>query len=148
MQIFGIAKGFHFLAKRDLPELSGMELNYLRAVLLYCQYWEDKLVCRTFGMSRASLYRQVKRFDPPNPSSIKERSRRPRRQPHWPHAPAIVMQGFQKQVSAVAEGQAHLLVTKGGLYDIGSTVGGILSYRKKRGQIMEPRSRVSGRGGY
>jgi len=35
MKVFSIAKGFHFLSKRDFPELTEKELNRLRAVVLY-----------------------------------------------------------------------------------------------------------------
>ncbi len=64
MKIFSIAKGFHRLGKNILPELSDKELNRLRALNLFNETSDTGLVCRTFGISRATLYRWLKRFNP------------------------------------------------------------------------------------
>ncbi len=79
MGVFSIAKGFHYVAKRACPDLSQKELGRLRATRLWRQTKEVKLVCETFGISRATLYRWIHRFDPKDLTSLKERSRRPRR---------------------------------------------------------------------
>jgi hypothetical protein len=58
---------FHYLAKRDFPELSNKELDRLRAIRLNRQTADEQLVCGTFGISRATLYPWIKRYDPRNP---------------------------------------------------------------------------------
>jgi putative transposase len=141
METFSIAKGFHFLAKRDFPELTDKELNRLRAVVLYRGIGDEELVCRTFGMSRASLYRWVKRFDPRDPSSIKERSRRPgrMRKADWPHDLVIAVRDFRRRYPRWGKDKLIVLVRQAGFRTSESTVGRILSYLKRRGEIVEPR---------
>lgn len=148
MKVFSIAKGFHFLSKRDFPELSDRELTRLRAVVLYRRTGDEKLVCRTFGMSRASLYRWVKRFDPRDPSSMKERSRRPRRlrKAGWTHELMIAVRDFRRMYPRWGKDKLIVLVQEAGFSTSESTVGRILTYLKKRGEIREPvRKAISAR---
>lgn len=85
MRIFSVAKGFHRLTKHAIPNLSSNELDRLRALILWKETRDLNLVCRTFGFSRAAMYRLNKRFDPKDLTSIKDRSRRPKklRLPLW-----------------------------------------------------------------
>ena len=85
MEVFSIAKGFYRLSKNAPPELSQKELDRLRAIAIYREAKDVKLVCDTFGISRATLYRWLKEFDPKDLTSLKEQSRRPRRvrKPLW-----------------------------------------------------------------
>lgn len=85
MEVFSIAKGFYKLSKDSPPELSRKELDRLRAITLWKETKDVKLVCETFGISRATFYRWLGQFDPKDLSSLKERSRSPvrRRRPEW-----------------------------------------------------------------
>ena len=85
MEVFTIGKGFYKLSKDAPSELSQKELDCLRAITIWNETRDAKLVCETFGISRATLYRWLGRFDPRDLSSLKEQSRRPlhRRKPQW-----------------------------------------------------------------
>ncbi|MDH4232055.1 MAG: helix-turn-helix domain-containing protein, partial [Nitrospirota bacterium] len=87
MKVFSMAKGFHCLSKRDWPELTEKELNKLRAVLLLRQTRQPLMVCNLFGISKATLYRWHDSVDLKDLSTLKDRSRRPKRlrKPNWTH---------------------------------------------------------------
>lgn len=144
MRVFSIAKGFHYLAKRAFPDLSQEELDRLRAIRLWRQTKDAKLVCETFGISRATLYRWIKRFDPRDLTSLKERSRRPRRlrRPTWSHELIMEVRALRRQYPRWGkEKLSALLVPLGRDVSI-STVGRILKYLKRRGDLVEPRRRA------
>ena len=85
MRVFGIEGGFGRLWKNAPEELTARELDKLRAVSLFGEIHNARVVCKTFGMGRATLYRWLKRFDPKDLTSLREESRRPRRvrKPLW-----------------------------------------------------------------
>lgn len=65
MKVFSIAQGFHKVWKDSVEnDLSEKERNRLRAITLWQASRGVGLVCDTFGMSRATLYRWVRRYDP------------------------------------------------------------------------------------
>jgi transposase len=70
MEVFSIAKGFYRLSKNAPHELTQKEFDRLRALTIYKETRDVKLVCQTFGISRATLYRWLKRFDPKDLISI------------------------------------------------------------------------------
>lgn len=71
MEVFSIAKGFYRLSKNAPSELSLKELDRLRAIMICREAKDVKLVCDTFGMNRATLYRWLKRFDPKDLTSLR-----------------------------------------------------------------------------
>lgn len=144
MRVFSIAKGFHYLAKRAYPELSQKELDRLRAIRLWRQTKDAKLVCETFGISRATLYRWIQRFDPKDLSSLKERSRRPRRlrKPTWSHDLIMEAKALRRQYPRWGKEKLTALLGARGRDASVSTMGRILKYLKKRGDIVEPRRRA------
>src|SRR5512136_3475749 len=79
MKAFSITKGRYRRSKNAPPELSQKEFDRLRALTIYEETKDVKLVCQTFGISRATLYRWLGRFDPKDLTSLKEQSRRLRR---------------------------------------------------------------------
>ncbi len=85
MRVFGIEGEVGRLWKNAPPELTPKELDKLRAITLFKEIGKDRVVCQTFGIGRATLYRWLRRFDPRDLSSLKEESRRPRRvrKPLW-----------------------------------------------------------------
>jgi len=72
MEVFSIAKGFYRLSKHAPPELNQKKFDRLRALTNYGETKDVQLVCQTFGISRATLYRWLKRFDPKDLGSLKE----------------------------------------------------------------------------
>ena len=70
MSFFSIAKGFHKLSSHPPPELTHKELDRLRAITIYNKTRDVSLVCKAYGISRATLYRWLKRYDPKNLNSL------------------------------------------------------------------------------
>jgi putative transposase len=144
MKVFSIAKGFHRLSKNAPPELSQKEFDRLRALTVYKETRDVKLVCQTFGISRATLYRWLRRFDPRDLISLREQSRRPRRvrRPLWSRELVRAVKELREEyprwgkdkIVVLVRGQAHEAST--------STVGRILRYLKQRGELKEPRRRT------
>ncbi len=64
MQIYGLPKEFFRLSKANFPDLNHKETDRVRAIAIYQGSRDVGLVCRTFGVSRATLYRWLKRFKP------------------------------------------------------------------------------------
>ena len=75
MKVFSNAKGFYRLSKNAPLELLQKEFDRLRALTIYGETGDVKLVCQAFVISRATLYRWLKRFDPKGLTSLKEESR-------------------------------------------------------------------------
>ena len=55
MRVFIIGKGFYRLSKHAPPELSQKEFDRLRALTIYGETEDVRLVCQSFGISRATL---------------------------------------------------------------------------------------------
>jgi hypothetical protein len=104
MKVFSIAKGFYYVRKHTPVGLPPKEIDRQRAVSLLGETGDVPLACRTFGMSRAALYRRTKRFDP-NLNSLKDSSRRPHslRKPLWCHALVAVRDLRRKYIHGGAK---------------------------------------------
>jgi len=146
MRIFSIAKGFHYLSKRDWPEITEKERNKLRAVLLLRQTKQPMMVCQLFGISKATLYRWHGSVDLKDPSTLKEKSRRPKkvRKPCWTHKQVLAVRDLRTQYPRWGKDKLALLLLPQGINLSVSTVGRILSYLKRRGELREsPRRTIS-----
>src|SRR5512143_3066329 len=99
MRVFSIAKGFYQLSKHVPPELTQKEFDRLRALTIYGETADVRLVCQSFGISRATLYRWLKRFDRKDLISLKEESRRPRRvrRPLWSRDLGQAVKGLREE---------------------------------------------------
>lgn len=69
MRVFGLTWQF----QHRFPDvtLSVKEQERLRVMTLWQETRDAGLVCRTFGISRATLYRWHGRFDPHDPRSVR-----------------------------------------------------------------------------
>lgn len=146
MQVFSIAKGFHYLSKREWPELTEKERNKLRAVLLLRQTKQPLMVCQLFGISKATLYRWHAGIDLKDPSTLKEKSRRPKkvRKPLWTHKQVLAVRDLRAQYPRWGKDKLALLLLPQGINLSASSVGRILSYLKRRGELREsPRRTIS-----
>ena len=143
MEVFSIAKGFYRLSKNAPPELSQREFDRLRALTIYQETRDVKLVRETFGMSRATLYRWLKRFDPKDLTSLKELSRRPRRvrKPLWSRQLVRAVRELREEYPRWGKDKIVVLVRDQGHEVSTSTVGRILGYLKQRGELKEPKRR-------
>jgi putative transposase len=140
MQVFSVAKGFHKVSTYARCELSGKELDRLRALRLWQETKDTGLVCETFGMSRATLYRWLKRFDPHDLTSLRDKSRRPRRvrQPVWSSELVRAVKQVREQYPRWGKDKLVVLLRGQGYMTSASTVGRVLRYLKKRGVLVEP----------
>ncbi len=146
MEVFSIAKGFYRLSKNAPPELCQKEFDRLRALRIYDETKDVRLVCQTFGISRATLYRWLGRFDPKDLTSLKEQSRRPRRvrKPLWSRELIAAVKALREEYSRWGTDKLVVLLRERGYESSTSTVGRILKYLKRRGELKEPmRKKIS-----
>ena len=99
MHVFGLDWQFNALAQYPPAELSIKARDRLRARGLWQETQDGALVSRTFGVSRATLYRWRQRVDPRDPTSLREHSRRPKRlrTPQWPGTFVRAVERLQAQ---------------------------------------------------
>ena len=144
MEVFSIAKGFYRLSKQAPSELSQKEFDRLRVLRIYGETRDVEVVCQTFGISRATLYRWLKRFDPKDLTSLKEESRRPRRvrRPLWSQGLVRAVKELREQYPRWGKDKLAILVGDQGHKVSVSTVGRILNHLKQRGELKEPKRRA------
>jgi len=144
MEVFSIAKGFYRLSKDAPPELNQKEFDRLRALTIYRETQDVKLVCQTFGISRATLYRWLERFDPRDLISLREQSRRPRRvrKPLWSRELVRAVKELREAYPRWGKDKLVVLIRGQGYEVSTSTVGRILRHLKQRGELKEPKKRV------
>jgi putative transposase len=146
MEVFSVAKGFYRLSKHAPPDFNQKEFDRLRALTIYKETEDVKLVCQTFGISRATLYRWLRRFDPKDLSSLRELSRRPRRvrKPLWSRELVAAVKALRGEYSRWGKDKLVVLLRERGHESSTSTVGRILRHLKQRGELKEPlRKRIS-----
>lgn len=144
MKVFSIGKGFYRFSKHAPPELSQKEFDRLRALSLYRETGDVGLVGQTFGMSRATLYRWLKRFDPQDLNSLKDESRRPWRirKPLWSRELVQSVKTLRNEYPRWGKDKLAVLVRDQGHEASVSTVGRIVKHLKQRGELREPRRRA------
>ena len=141
MSFFSIAKGFHKLSSHPPPELTQKELDRLRAITIYKKTKDVSLVCKTYGISRATLYRWLRRYDPKDLNTLRNKSRRPKRlrKPKWSYELIIAVKGLRQLYPRWGKEKLVVLVGKEGFKTSASTVGRIIGYLKHRGDVVEPK---------
>jgi len=142
MKMFWTWNGFGKVSAKAPPELSQKEIDRLRAVELFRKTGDVKLVCSLFGMSRPTLYRWIKRFDPQDLRSLKEKSRKPNhvRTPKWPSQLVIAVRELREEWAGCGKDKlVPLLRDEKGMSASASTVGRIISHLKKKGELIEPK---------
>ncbi len=144
MRVFGIEREFGRLSKNLPQELTAKELDRLRALTLFGEIRNVRVVCQTFGIGRATLYRWLKRFDPKDLSSLREESRRPRRvrKPLWSWKLVQAVKALREEYPRWGKDKLAVLVREEGQEVSVSTIGRILSHLKRRGELKEPRRRT------
>ncbi|MCH7641282.1 transposase [Patescibacteria group bacterium] len=140
MSFFSIAKGFHKLTSHPPPNLTQKEQDRLRAITIYEKTKDVSLVCRTYGISRATLYRWLRRYDPKDLNSLRNKSRRPRRlrKPMWTYEHIRRVRELREQYPRWGKEKLCVLLQDRGIESSASTVGRIIGYLKRRGKLVEP----------
>ena len=143
MSFFSIAKGFQKLTSHPPPELTQKEQDRLRAITIYEKTKDVSLVCRTYGISRATLYRWLRRSDPNDLNTLRNKSRRPRhlRKPMWTYDFIQKVKELRGQYPRWGKEKLCVLLQERGIESSASTVGRIIGYLKRRGELVEPQRR-------
>lgn len=144
MRVFGIEGEFGRLWRNAPEELTAKELDKLRAISLFREIRNAQVVCETFGIGRATLYRWLKRFDPKDLRSLREESRRPGRvrQPLWSRELVEAVKALREHYPRWGKDKLAVLVRGQGHEVSVSTVGRIVNHLKRRGELREPRRRA------
>lgn len=123
---------------------SGVELSReARARLAWMDFYRTHhnaaLTCRRFGISRQTFYRWWRRFEPPDLSTLEDRSHRPhrRRQPTWTAELAERVQALRQQYPRWGKDKLAVLLAREGRRVSVSMVGRILTRLKQRGVLRE-----------
>ncbi len=141
MRYFGLNRQFKWAARQGDVELTTRERDRLRALRLWEETKDVQLVCRTFGMSRATLYRWRERFLPKDLSSLKDRSRRPKhlRRANWSRKLIEDIRELRERFPRWGRDKLAILLRAKGHPTSSSTVGRILSHLRGRGELREPK---------
>ncbi len=128
------------LCRYEAVELSARERDRLRALMLWQETGDVELVGKTFGLSRATLYRWRRRFDPHDLSSLKDLSRRPGRlrRPRWSPELVAGVRRLRERYPRWGKDKLVVLLSREGIKASASTVGRILAHLKGRGLLREP----------
>lgn len=144
MRVFGLEWQFDAVAKHLPLDLSPKARDRLRALHLWKHTGDWALVAHTFQISRATLYRWRQAFDPTDPGSLRERSRRPHRlrPPQWPASVVRAVRRLREQYPRWGRAKLTVLLQREGLATSASTVGRILQDLRRRGHLHEPPRRA------
>lgn len=134
-------KEVYGVARFNATELSPKARERLRALDLWRETGDVSLACRVFGLSRASLYRWRRRFDPRNLHSLDDRSKRPRRvrKPGWSPELARAVEELRRAYPRWGKEKLATLLVPKGFPTSESTVGRILKDLKRRHVLPELR---------
>jgi putative transposase len=144
MRVFGLEREIYRVWRLGWTDLSQKEVDRLRALRIWQQTRDIGLVCESFGISRATLYRWAKRFDPGDLGSLRDRSRRPRRLrgPRWSGELIIALRDLRTRYPRWGRDKLVVLLGEQGWKTSASTVGRIMIYLRRRGQLVEPPRRA------
>lgn len=121
-------------------ELSREARTRLAWMDFYRRTQNAALTCRHFGISRQTLYRWLKRYEPMDLTSLEERSHRPhrRRRPTWSLLLERKVLKLRLQFPRWGKDKLVVLLRQQGEVVSTSMVGRILTRLKQSGQLREP----------
>ena len=135
------------VAQHPPPTLSRGAKQRLRWFDYQTKHGNVSLTCRHFGISRETYYYWKRRYDPRDPRTLEARASRPRvpRARTWTDEPVVAVQRLREQPPRWGKDKLQRLLAQEGLALSVSMVGRILSSLRARGQLPEPRGRISAR---
>jgi len=146
MQVKGLPWTLVQGSRRLDVELSDLAKQRWRALKVFQETKDWRFVRETFGVSRATLFRWRKQYDPKDWTTLEERSRRPKRvrRPMWPLGLVCQVQELRERYPRWGKNKLVVLLRRDGLETSASTVGRILSNLRRRGALHDPpRQRIS-----
>ena len=141
MQVFGLSGCFARLSKYssiELEELSEKARLKYQVLDLLRKSGDVRLTSDHYGISRATIYRWKKQFNPKDPHSLEERSKRPHRfrMPQWSKELEDEVKGFRESFGW-GKDKLAVLVRREGHQNSTRTVDRILRYLKRTGKLTE-----------
>jgi len=127
----------------EVGELSERALAKMQALDLWRRSGDVDLAMGHYRVSRASVYRWKKQFNPRDPRSLEERSRRPHRyrKRQWSGELQDAVRRFRESFGW-GKDKLVVLLRREGYQTSTSTVGRILSHLKGTGQLREAATRA------
>ena len=141
MRIFGLPKGFYQVLRRPAyfpSEKAKERLKFYEAwKRLRGMGLSGKEAARALGVSRATLYRWERRVKERGPRGLEDRSRRPLRvrQRQWSVELVLAVKRLREAYPAWGKAKLWVLLRREGWEVSESTVGRVLSYLARRGEI-------------
>jgi transposase InsO family protein len=129
------------LARLHLQDLSRKARSRLAFIDWYFAHDRNaSLTCRRFGISRQTFYRWLRRYQPFNLAALEDRSCVPkrRRQRAWTTDEVLAVRDHRERYPRWGKEKLQRLLAGAGIHLSVSTVGRILAYLKKAGQLKEP----------
>jgi putative transposase len=129
------------LARLHLKDLSREARRRLAYIDWYFAHGKNvSLTCRHFAISRQTFYRWLKRYDPFNLATLEDRSSVPRRRRlrTWTADQVLAVLALRQRYPRWGKEKLQRLLVDAGIRLSVSTVGRILAYLKRSGQLKEP----------
>lgn len=122
------------------PELSPRAKQRLQWITHLEKHGNKSLTCRHFGISRPTLDRALKRYDPKRLASLEDVPSRPRRlrQPTWTPELAAAVRREREQYPCWGKEKIAIMVRRQGWQVSTSMVGRILADLRRRGVLRLP----------
>jgi len=130
MQLKGLPRIMIRGSRIRIPDLSPQGRHRLEALEMWRRTGHLQDVCEVFGVSRATLYRWRRRFDPEDVRSLEPRSRRPRRlrKPLWTIELVQAVRRLRRKYPRWGRAKLTVLLA----------VGRILEDLHRRGVLVDP----------
>jgi putative transposase len=144
LRVFGLPRGFYHIARHTPTELSPQAEERLRWLSCFQALRESGLssvrASQALGVSRATLYRWLRRLKAQGPMGLEDCSRRPhhRRQPTWSPELAQAVLKVRERYPRWGKEKLVVLLHREKWRVSTSMVGRILAHLKVRGVLREP----------
>lgn len=140
MQMSRLPRALFRVTQQVSPELSAAAKTRLQALEVWQATGDWQLAARVFGLSRATLFRWRRRYQPSARSSLEARSRRPHRLRQPQTAPVVVshLRHLRQQYPRWGREKLRVLLRRDGLTLSAKTIDRVLHRLRQQGLLIEP----------